>query len=332
MPVVTISEWDRLINQVPDAHVLQSSCWGELKADFGWRVVRVVQEGCGVQILLRRLPLGLTIAYIPKGPVGPSAGWRDLWFDVDLVCQRERAVLLIIEPNLFVEELECAFEVPPDGFSPAIQNIQPPRTIVIDITGEESEMLARMKQKTRYNIRLAQKRGVTVQSAQDLALFHRLMKETGERDGFGVHSLEYYQKAFDSFHPLGKCELLFASYRSEPIAALMVFAQGNTAWYFYGASSDLYRELMPTYLLQFEAMLWARAKGCSKYDLWGVPDADQATLEDGFLQRKDGLWGVYRFKRGFGGELRRSVNPWQRIYQPLFYPFYRWWVQRREVD
>ncbi len=332
MPVVTISEWDRLINQVPDAHVLQSSCWGELKADFGWRVVRVVQGGCGAQVLFRRLPLGLSLAYIPKGPVGPSSGWRELWKEVDLVCRRERAILLIIEPNLFVEELKSAFDVPPDGFSPAIQNIQPPRTIVIDISGEESEILARMKQKTRYNIRLAQKRGVIVQPAQDLALFHRLMKETGGRDGFGVHSLEYYQKAYDLFHPLGNCELLFASYRSEPIAALMVFAQGNTAWYFYGASSDLYREFMPTYLLQFEAMLWGRAKGCSKYDLWGVPDADQATLEDGFLQQKDGLWGVYRFKRGFGGELRRSVDPWQRIYQPLFYPFYRWWVQRREVD
>jgi len=332
MPVATISEWDRLINQVPDAHVLQSSCWGELKAAFGWRVVRVVHEGCGAQILFRRLPLGLSLAYIPKGPVGLSSGWRELWKEVDLVCRRERAILLIIEPNLFVEELESAFEVPPDGFSLAIQNIQPSRTIVIDISGEESEILARMKQKTRYNIRLAQKRGVVVQPAQDLALFHRLMKETGERDGFGVHSLEYYQKAFDSFHPLGKCELLFASYRNDPIAALMVFAQSNTAWYFYGASSDLYREFMPTYLLQFEAMLWARAKGCSKYDLWGVPDADQATLEDDFLRRKDGLWGVYRFKRGFGGELRRSVDPWQRIYQPLFYPFYRWWVQRREVD
>ncbi len=312
--------------------MLQSSCWGELKTDFGWRVVRVVQEGCGAQVLFRRLPLGFSLAYIPKGPVGSSSGWIELWKEVDLVCRRERAILLIIEPNLFVEELESAFEMPPDGFSPAIQYIQPPRTIVIDISGEESEILARMKQKTRYNIRLAQKRGVVVQPAQDLALFHRLMKETGERDGFGVHSLDYYQKAYDLFHPLGKCELLFASYRSEPIAALMVFAQGNTAWYFYGASSDLYREFMPTYLLQFEAMLWGRAKGCSKYDLWGVPDEDQATLEDGFLHRKDGLWGVYRFKRGFGGELRRSVDPWQRIYQPLFYPFYHWWVQRREVE
>jgi lipid II:glycine glycyltransferase (peptidoglycan interpeptide bridge formation enzyme) len=239
---------------------------------------------------------------------------------------------LIVEPNLFVEELAGAFDVPPDGFSPAIQNIQPPRTIVIDITGKESEILARMKQKTRYNIRLAQKRGVVVAPSQDLVLFHWLMQETGKRDGFGVHSQEYYQKAYDLFHPLGKCELFLASYQGQPIAALMVFAQGNTAWYFYGASSDLYRELMSTYLLQFEAMLWARAKGCSNYDLWGVPDAELEALEDGFLQKKDGLWGVYRFKRGFGGELRRSVDPWQRIYQPLLYPLYRWWIQRREVD
>lgn len=332
MPVVTISEWDRLITQVPEAHVLQTTSWGELKSAFGWRVVRVVHEECGAQILFRRLPFGFTIAYIPKGPVGPPAGWKELWVEVDLACRRKRSILLIVEPNLFVEELAGAFNVPPDGFSPAIQTIQPPRTIVIDITGEESEILARMKQKTRYNIRLAQKRGVVVAPSQDLVLFHRLMQETGKRDGFGVHSQEYYQKAYDLFHPLGKCELLLATYQGEPLAALMVFAQSNTAWYFYGASGDLYRELMSTYLLQFEAMLWARAKGCSKYDLWGVPDAELEALEDGFLQQKDGLWGVYRFKRGFGGELRRAVTPWQRIYQPLFYPIYRWWVKRRGLE
>ena len=89
---------------------------------------------------------------------------------------------------------------------------------------------------------------------------------------------------------------------------------------------------MPTYLLQFEAMRWARTRGCQIYDLWGVPDFDETHLENEFSHRSEGLWGVYRFKRGFGGNLRRAVNPWQRIYQPLFYPFYRWWVQRRETD
>ncbi len=126
--------------------------------------------------------------------------------------------------------------------------------------------------------------------------------------------------------------ILTADFDGAPVAALMVFAFGERAWYFYGASSDRHREHMPTYLLQWEAMRWARQRGCLEYDLWGVPDADEAELENDFLQRSDGLWGVYRFKRGFGGSLRRSLGPWQRVYNPLLYLLYRWWVKRRQVD
>ena len=107
----------------------------------------------------------------------------------------------------------------------------------------------------------------------------------------------------------------------------MVFAHGDRAWYFYGASSDEHRNLMPTYLVQWEAMRWARHQGCREYDLWGIPDADAQTLEAQFTERADGLWGVYRFKRGFGGELRRAPDPWERVYNPLLYRLYRWRVR-----
>jgi lipid II:glycine glycyltransferase (peptidoglycan interpeptide bridge formation enzyme) len=86
---------------------------------------------------------------------------------------------------------------------------------------------------------------------------------------------------------------------------------------------------MPTYLLQWEAMRWARERGCTEYDLWGVPDADEDVLENNFSTRSDGLWGVYRFKRGFGGELRRTVGAWDRVYNPELYTAYRWWINRR---
>ncbi len=111
----------------------------------------------------------------------------------------------------------------------------------------------------------------------------------------------------------------------------MVFAYGSRAWYFYGASTNQHRHRMPTYLLQWEAMRWARDQGCTEYDLWGVPDEDEHTLEDQFAERSDGLWGVYRFKRGFGGNLRRALGPWDRVYQPVLYTFYRWWVERRQL-
>jgi len=111
-------------------------------------------------------------------------------------------------------------------------------------------------------------------------------------------------------------------------AGLMVFAHGRRAWYFYGASASDHRDRMPTYILQWEAMRWARAHGCTEYDLWGVPDADEDTLENEFSERSDGLWGVYRFKRGFGGRLCRSAGPWDRIYQPVLYKFYERWASR----
>jgi peptidoglycan pentaglycine glycine transferase (the first glycine) len=108
----------------------------------------------------------------------------------------------------------------------------------------------------------------------------------------------------------------------------MIFARGKRAWYFYGASSKEHREWMPTYLLQWEAMRWARTRGCIEYDLCGVPDFDEEILEGEFTKRSDGLWGVYRFKRGFGGKLRRAMGAWDRPYKPIFYYFYRWWVGR----
>jgi peptidoglycan pentaglycine glycine transferase (the first glycine) len=157
-----------------------------------------------------------------------------------------------------------------------------------------------------------------------------MMQVTGGRDGFGVHSLEYYRRAFELFHPAGACELLVAEFEGKPLAALMVFAHGRRAWYVYGASNDEERNRMPTYLLQWEAIRWAKARGCEEYDLWGVPDENEETLESNFESRNDGLWGVYRFKRGFGGEIRRAAQALDRVYNPLLYKLYLWRMAGRE--
>jgi lipid II:glycine glycyltransferase (peptidoglycan interpeptide bridge formation enzyme) len=126
-------------------------------------------------------------------------------------------------------------------------------------------------------------------------------------------------------------ELLVAEYDGKPLAALMVFARGRHAWYIYGASNNEERNLMPTYLLQWEAMRWARSKGAEEYDLWGVPDKDEETLEANFTERNDGLWGVYRFKRGFGGELKRAAQALDRVYNPFLYKLYLWRMAGREM-
>jgi lipid II:glycine glycyltransferase (peptidoglycan interpeptide bridge formation enzyme) len=179
-----------------------------------------------------------------------------------------------------------------------------------------------MKPKCRYNIRLAEKKGVTVRAWDDIPAFHEMMTVTGGRDNFGVHSKEYYQRAYELFHPKGACQLLVAEYEGKPLASLMVFANGKRAWYVYGASNDHERNRMPAYLLQWEAIRWAKARGCDEYDLWGVPDENEETLEANFESRHDGLWGVYRFKRGFGGQLKRAAQALDKVYNPLLYWLY----------
>jgi lipid II:glycine glycyltransferase (peptidoglycan interpeptide bridge formation enzyme) len=316
MPVVSLAQWNQFLEGDPDTHLLQTGEWGELKSGFGWKPVRLVSAEAGVQILFRKLPLGFSVGYIPKANVDPS-----LWPEIDSESKQNHAIFLKLEPDSW----EGANQSPFTNYQSLItssHNIQPPRTIIVDIGGSEEKILARMKQKTRYNIRLAEKKGISVRCWDDLGSFHRMMLLTGNRDGFGVHSLEYYRRAYELLHPKQMGELLVAEYGGQPLAALFVARNGNRAFYLYGASTGEERNRMPTYLLQWEALKWAKARGSEEYDLWGVPDEDEGTLEANFETHSDGLWGVYRFKRGFGGELKRAVQAMDRVYHPLLYRAY----------
>ena len=344
MTEVNLFEWNQFLSNHPNTHLLQMGEWGELKGGFGWKPVRILSENIGVQILFRKLPLGLTIGYMPKAV--DSGQWtvdsEKFWHEVDLICKKNNAVFLKIEPDAWIEEFQLStfqpFNLPTfqpfnlPTFKPSPHNIQPPRTIIIDIKDSEENILAKMKPKCRYNIRLAEKKGVTVRAWGDVEAFHQMILVTGGRDNFGVHSKEYYQRAYDLFHPKRICELLVAEYEGKPLASLMVFANGKRAWYVYGASNNEERNRMPTYLLQWEAIRWAKSKGCEEYDLWGVPDEDEDTLESQFESRHDNLWGVYRFKRGFGGALRvkRAAQALDKVYNPLLYWMYLKFIGNRE--
>ncbi len=345
MPVLTQSTWDIFLNNFPNAHILQTGSWGELKQSFGWQTERIAitpadaSAGFGAQVLFKPLPLGLCLAYIPRGPVCLASRldhhplWPKWLEEVDQLCRKRNAIFLKIEPDLWRCDDDLAFgreERVPDGFKVSRHDIQPPRTLIVDLSGGEDVVLSKMKQKTRYNIKLAAKKEVVIKPTQDIKIFHHLMLLTGQRDMFGVHSLAYYQKVFDLFSPSEACQVFVAEYDGEPLAAIMVFFRDRRAWYFYGASSNEQRERMPAYLLQWEAMRWARAKGCDQYDLWGVPDYQLQNLEDNFLKQTKGLWGVYRFKRGFGGELKRVQGPWDRVYKPFWYSLYLKWISLRE--
>ncbi|MFH1185272.1 MAG: peptidoglycan bridge formation glycyltransferase FemA/FemB family protein [Chloroflexota bacterium] len=339
MPEVSLAQWNDFLRNHPQAHFLQTGEWGELKSRFGWQAARLLVDESGAQVLFRRLPLGFSVAYIAKttaAQISRSAA-ESFWSAVDALCRQKRAILCKYEPDSWtgsgVAGTQGLTAIGPGGRAllPSAHSVQPRRTVVVDLRPTEDAILGRMKQKCRYNIRLAEKKGVIVRVWEDAAAFHQMIVTTARRDGFAVHSAAYHRLAYELLHAAGLCELLVAEYDGRPLAALMVIARGHRAWYVYGGSTEAERERMPNYLLQWEAMRWARSRGCDEYDLWGVPDEDEPTLEADFADRSDGLWGVYRFKRGFGGELRRAAQAIDRVYNPLLYRAYLLRTSAREA-
>ena len=327
MEEIDAQAWSEWLSHHPQAHILQTSEWGHLKSEFGWEPHFLTDQQCGAMVLLRKLPLGFHIAYIPKGPIGQN--YETIYPAIDRLCSSKRVIFLKVEPDAWEGELEDAASL--EKFAPIESKpIQSHRTVVIPLDGDENTWLKRMKQKTRYNIRLAEKNGVRVVESADVDAFSAIMSVTGERDGFGVHASAYYRRAYDLFSQGGQCAMLLAYYEDKPLAGLMVFKRGNRAWYLFGGSTNEERQRMPAYLIQWKAMRWAARNGCTEYDLWGAPDYDETYLEANFQERSDGLWGVYRFKRGFGGQVRRSYGARDRVYLHSIYRVYQWLMQRRQ--
>jgi peptidoglycan pentaglycine glycine transferase (the first glycine) len=330
MTLVTSSQWDDFCSQHGDVHILQTSTWGKFKSEFGWNPAHLVVEDTGALVLTRKGPLGMRIAYIPRGPVGKH--WDVIWSEVHRYCRCQKVIFIKVEPDLWEPNLTTDGNqnrvIFPRGFHESMYNIQPRRSILIDISKPVDVLLGQMKQKTRYNIKLAARKGVIARDADDVKTFFDLLQITGERDSFGIHNFAYYHKVFSLFTEKDQCKLFLADYKGEVIAGIMVFINSRRAWYFYGASSRMYSELMPNYLLQWEAMLWAKSRGCSLYDLWGIPDESEDFLEANYLNRVGDLWGVYRFKRGFGGDIKRTVGSWEWAYSPVIFRLYHFYLDR----
>jgi lipid II:glycine glycyltransferase (peptidoglycan interpeptide bridge formation enzyme) len=189
------------------------------------------------------------------------------------------------------------------GWRESSEQIQFRNTLILDIRNTEETLLAGMKQKTRYNIRLASRRGVSVRSGtvEDFDLLYQMYAETSVRDGFVIRKPEYYRDAWGAFIDAGLAQPFIATVEEQPVAALIAFRFGEVASFLYGMSRSVHREKMPNHLLQWEAIRWAVEQGCTEYDLWGAPDR---------LHPGDPMWGVYRFKRGFGARLVRTIGAW----------------------
>lgn len=338
---LTPEVWDAFVAQDARGHLLQTWAWGELKRPFGWTPLRLAieQDGAlavGAQVLYRRLG-PFSIGYIPKGPVLAA---EEPQLVEGLLCaiharsRRMGAILLKVEPEWREEEHERRAWLAAHGFKPSRESIQPRATILVDLSETEERILARMKPKWRYNIRLSERKGVVVRegSAEDLLVFHELMRVTGQRDGFAIHSLDYYRRAWELFEPLGRVRLFLASYQDEPLAGLMAYAFNRQSWYLYGASSNAHRELMPNHQLQWCAMKWAKSLGCREYDLWGIAEQQGPEIDKKHAKTSSpaGLEGVGRFKAGFGGEVVHYLGAYDYVYlPPLYWLMTKAWQYRR---
>ena len=323
--------WDAFVAGHAAAHPLQLRAWGQLKSEYGWEHARLglfEQDRllAGAQVLFHRLPrlgfLPWRLAYVPKGPLvdwGNKALAQPLLDGLWRFCLRRRALLLKIEPEA-PDEPDLARQLSGLGLHPSRRTVQPQTTVWIDLQADEDTILAGMKQKWRYNVRLAARKGVSVRVGEvaDLDAFSRLMRVTAARNEFGVHEPAYYRRFWELFAPGGQAALLLAEYEGQVLSGLMVAHLAGKAYYLYGASGNDDRNLMPNHLLQWETMRWARERGCTAYDLWGVPNEvgldEQAPIPDPPV----GLWGVWRFKRGFGGQVVRYTGAWDKRYLPVF--------------
>jgi len=313
--------WDNFLAAHPAGQHLQSNGWGQLKARFGWQVLRIVaQEGQqivgGAQILTRSLPVWGRIAYIPKGPVvapGRADVMEQLYDTIEQVAHAKQYLLLSIQPP--VAEPVYLTPLRTRNFKPSHFDLTPSTTVLVDLAQSDDEILAQMRRSTRYNVRLASRKGVQVRerNQDDLPLLYRWMEETAARDPYRYYSLAYYQEAWQQFAPRGMLKLFMAYYDDEPVAGMIVLAIGHWAVYKWGAASGQRREYKPNELLQWAAMQWSKAQGCRYYDLGGItPSVAQALIQDQELPDVKGT-RIASFKAGFG-QIVTFPDPYDNIY------------------
>jgi lipid II:glycine glycyltransferase (peptidoglycan interpeptide bridge formation enzyme) len=296
------------------------------------------------QIIRSGFAARLSILYSPKGPL---LEWEDeslrtrVLDDLQSFAKRQGAIFLKVDPDVALGtgvpqsegDLIDSFgqavmsELKRRGWGYSSDQIQFKNTVLIDLNPAEEELLAKMKQKTRYNIRLAEKKGVSLRVGNqgDLPMLYKMYAETSVRDGFVIRDEGYYKTVWGLFmagshssiagrtSEIPFAEPLIAEVDNEPVAAIVVFYFAGRAYYVYGMSRDVYREKMPSYLLQWEAIRRAREHGCTVYDLWGAPDV---------FDESDSMWGVYRFKEGLGGGVVRTLGAWDFAPNPLWYAMY----------
>ncbi|HET7700838.1 MAG TPA: peptidoglycan bridge formation glycyltransferase FemA/FemB family protein [Candidatus Limnocylindria bacterium] len=314
--------WDELVVATGRPHILQSAAWAELKAATGWRAERYVLEDSrgsvrhGVaQVLTKRLPLGITVAYAPRGPLVDPAHLPAAIVAVRDALARKRCASLLCDPEQPAGP-EVAAELARAGIRRSPVYVQPRRTLLMDLTREPDDLLAAMRKKTRQYIHKAERLGVVTEETTDLGRFLRVLAAVGARDRFALHSREYFERLLAAFGE--RAHLLMARVGDEDAGALLVVRLADRAWELYGGWSGAHAEARPFYLLKWRAMQRMRALGARRYDMWGLAEG-----------AADPLAGVENFKLGFGGEVTEWVGALEIPVRPLLYPLWQLAARRR---
>lgn len=316
-------EYEEFVSGHPRGEFMQSTRWQEVKSNWKWEAV-VSRDGegrivgaCGV--LIQKMPLfGTTFLYAPRGPVCDIHDQQvlaDLKSGVDQLAKIYNAHLFKMDPDVAADDQEFlrlmdkmgfARFYGPDGF----ETIQARFNYRLYLQGRtEAELMAGFTQKTRYNIRVARKHGVEVRPVgpERLDDFMKIYQVTGARDGFNTRPKEYFQRMLSALGP--HCRLYMGFYEGQAICGAIATNYAGKTCYVYGASDNAHRNVMPNYLMQMEMIRWAVETGCAVYDFQGI---------SGDMENENGhMYGLYRFKRGFGGQVDELAGEFNYLYKPV---------------
>jgi peptidoglycan pentaglycine glycine transferase (the first glycine) len=336
-------QWDGFLTSQPRGHLLQSYDWGELNKYLGGRIYRVgaLDQGRmvgGMLILVTQVPLPVKVPgvhfewlYCCRGPSVErldSPALAALIEHAHSIAGKEHAVLLRLEPNIADDDPDMDAWLAAYrglGFQTNPISVHGRRSWVLDIRPDADELLANFKMTWRQNVRSAERKGVIIREAEsdvDLDAYYELLKITSERDAFFIHNKDYHREILRRFASKGDAVLYLAEHEGEALAAKMLIRFGDWCWDMFGASSESKRNLKPTYLLQYRCFQWAKARGCSYFDFRTIPE---------ILEQGEEMWGVYEFKKGFGGFSRLNIPTQDYVYRPLVYNAWRNFVKIRRT-
>lgn len=325
----TKGEYTKFLEGHERCNFQQSLEWGNVKTNWIKEVVLAENENKeiigSVCVWIRKMPIFGNMMYASRGPVCDIHNkdvLEQLTEGVKELGKKYNAFVFRMEPDIekndqefrnIVEQLGYKIK---DNAKDFKDEIQPRFVFRLNIKDKtEDEILQNCHSKTRYNIRLAKRKGVVVKEGtrDDLKDFHKIMIETGSRDGFIIRSLEYFEKMYDELAP-NHMKLLMAYYEDKPISGIIPIMYGNKTWYLYGASSNAHRNLMPNYLLQWEMIKEAIRNKNDVYNFRGV---------SGVVDENHPQYGLYRFKKGFGADFTEFIGEVYLPFKPMTYKLYK---------